>query len=1291
MTLQGDIAENWRDFEQAWGHYVIATSLVGKMKKTDGSADPAGMQLVASTLCSVMGRECMKIMYSLPTLSNDDRNDPDKILKELHLHFVPQRHVLFERYKFNTASQQSGDTMDDYVVRLRQLADSCEFGILKDSLIRDRLVIGTSDTPARERLLRERPVPDLNRCIESLRACELSRAHKQQIDGTKEFHGSNVNQVKHGKNKQYAKRKPGKPTHVSGQHTSYVQSTDKKCNWCGRSSHPRSACPAREAKCNACKGKGHYAVVCRTKNKVQEIRGEEDDYNSFLGEVTNKEKNHWQVLVNVDNYPCQFKLDTGAEVTVLSDSAAALRHLKIATTPKTLKGPGQTKLNVLGAIDALLSVGGRTHQETVYVVQDQDSSLLSIKACRALELLTPSKEVYQVKDNDPNFREEFPELFTGLGKLEMEHHITLRHEVEPLCLYTARRVPHPLLPQVKEQLEKMEKQGVISPVTDPTQWCSGMVVVRKPNGGVRICVDLTTLNKDVAREVHPMKSVDDNLAKLQGSQIYTKLDANSGFWQIPLDKDSRLFTTFITPTGRFCFNRLPFGISSAPEIFQRMMSNVLHGLEGEGVICHMDDILVHGQNVEQHDRRVRLVLARLRDAGITLNEKCEFSKREIRFLGHIVTPDGIQVDQEKTKAIRGYPPPGNVTELQRFLGMVNQVAKFIEGLAAITEPLRRLLRKEMVWLWDSTQQEAFNKIKDKLVSSETLAHYNPERTTFLAADACNNGLGAVLLQLQDDGTKRPICYASRSLTDTEKRYAVIEKEALAATWACEKFKDYITGLQFELQTDHKPLVPLLSSKDLSQMPPRILRFRLRMMRYAPTIIYVPGKEQITADALSRAPSDLPAKEDASLISEVEEFARQTIAVLPATEVKLQEIRKALKEDEVCVQVSEFCKVGWPAYIPDQPLLRPYWSNRQHLTLVDDLLLYDDRLVIPTALRMDILERIHHGHLGITKCRARARESVWWPSLSVAIEDMVKRCLSCLKSLPERREPLMTSPLPEGPWERVGSDLFEYDKKVYLLVVDYFSRWIEIRPLVKTNTEGVVNAISSIFAVHGIPDIVVSDNGPQYASKEFQSFAKKYGFTQVTSSPGYPQSNGEAERAVRTIKNILNKCNDLYLGLLAYRSSPLQNGRSPAELLMGRKLRTTIPALPVSRKQDKELFRKEEQYRTKQAQCFNQRHSATKELPQLHDGDVVWLRDQHKSGHVLTRSSSPRSYIVETDQGTTLRRNRGALIALGETDNSPIKCENQPPIPTPIPTSPREDGTMLTRKGRVVKPPKRLDL
>ena len=255
-----------------------------------------------------------------------------------------------------------------------------------------------------------------------------------------------------------------------------------------------------------------------------------------------------------------------------------------------------------------------------------------------------------------------------------------------------------------------------------------------------------------------MASVDENLAKIQNSRFFSKLDANSGFWQIPLDPGSRLLTTFITPFGRYCFNRLPFGISSAPEIFQRTMSQILEGLEG--VVCHMDDILVHAPSQELHDIRLQAVLQRLQDAGLTLNNKCEFSKTEMSFLGHIISGEGIRADPQKIKSILEFPTPENVTDLQRFNGMVNQLAKFLPNLAVINEPLRQLLRKENQWLWGQPQETAFKTLKEKLTSTEVLAHYNTNKPCIVASDASQHGIGAVLLQDDDQGNRRPmLCFS----------------------------------------------------------------------------------------------------------------------------------------------------------------------------------------------------------------------------------------------------------------------------------------------------------------------------------------------------------------------------------------------------------------------------------------------------------------------------------------------------------------------------------------------------
>ena len=371
-------------------------------------------------------------------------------------------------------------------------------------------------------------------------------------------------------------------------------------------------------------------------------------------------------------------------------------------------------------------------------------------------------------------------------------------------------------------------------------------------------------------------------------------------------------TTFITPFGRYCFNKLPFGISCAPEHFQKVMSRILEGLDG--VVCQMDDVLVFGHTQEGHDHHLQDTLSCIAAAGLTLNkEKCVFSKPTMKFLGHIISKNGISPDPDKTAAIQNMPPPESPSDLRRCMGMVTQLGKFSPNLAQISQPLRELLGATKAWRWGQPQEEAFACIKMELTQPAVLVYYDPAADTKVSADASSHGLGAVLLQLHNSSWK-PVAFASRSMSETELRYAQIEKEALATTWACEKFKDYLIGKKFSIETDHKPLIPLLNAKYLDSLPPRILWFCLRLMRFDYTISHVPGKLLYTADTLSRAPtgtSDLDCK---ALQEEVELYIECVTHHLPATERKLLEYQRHQAEDPLCAQAMKYCSFGWPTNI-----------------------------------------------------------------------------------------------------------------------------------------------------------------------------------------------------------------------------------------------------------------------------------------------------------------------------------------------------------------------------------------
>lgn len=617
--------------------------------------------------------------------------------------------------------------------------------------------------------------------------------------------------------------------------------------------------------------------------------------------------------------------------------------------------------------------------------------------------------------------------------------------------------------------------------------------------------------------------------------------------------------------------------------------------------------------------------------------------------------------------------------------MANHLSKFSPNLADTTKPLRDLLNKSSQWTWEEPQRAAFEAVKDALTTTPVLALYDVNRETIVSADASSYGLGAVLLQRQPDGCLKPIAYISRSLTPTEQRYAQLEKEALAFTWACERFSDYLLGLEFHIHTDHKPLVPLFSSKNLEELPIRVQRFRLRMMRFRFTISHVPGKDLAVADALSRAPSSDPRDADLLLQREAAAFVDVVIKSIPATVERLSEIRQHQTMDRSCQQLAEYCTWGWPDKRRIPVEIRPYHPVASELSVVQGLLMRGNRIVIPSSLRLDILEKLHTGHQGITKCRERARQSVWWPGLSKQLEDLVKGCSECCKAQVQRAEPLLPSKFPELPWQKVGTDLFEWEKSMYLLVVDYFSRYIEIALLKQTTAEEIISHTKSIFARHGIPQIVISDNGPQFSSEAFVQFSANYGFLHRTSSPYHPQGNGEAERAVQTIKSLLKKGGDPYLALMAYRATPIRSGYSPSELLMGRKLRTNVPIAPQQLRPKlpdfETLTDRETHLKAKQKENFDKHHGA-RELPDLSPGDEVWLPEKEVAARVQ-EEVAPRSYTVETPDGS-YRRNRRALIQLPEGDPE-ITLETGDDTEAAI-----EPQTQVRRSTRESRCPDRLD-
>ena len=362
-------------------------------------------------------------------------------------------------------------------------------------------------------------------------------------------------------------------------------------------------------------------------------------------------------------------------------------------------------------------------------------------------------------------------------------------------------------------LHRMVKLNVIKKVDEATEWVNSMTVTEKPNGQIRVCLDPTDLNRAIIREHSPLPSDEEIMTRLGGSVLFSKLDARDGYWQVPLTEKASYLTTFNTLIGRFRYLRLPFGLKSSNEVFQKRMSQVYERLEGVEVV--FDDILVHGTTREEHDSRLKAALQRSREAGVKLNDtKCKFGLQEVTYLGRVISVDGIKPDPEKIKDILDMPSLTDKTGVHRILGMINFLAKFIPNMSTLTTPLRALLVKDTEFIWTHEQNKALDNIKKILTSEPVLGFYDPKKEVTILCDASQYGLGACLMQ---DG--KPVAYALRSLTPVQVRYAQIEKELLSIVFGCERFHQYVYGKQIQVHTDHKPLLSIVNKQTIAEAPP----------------------------------------------------------------------------------------------------------------------------------------------------------------------------------------------------------------------------------------------------------------------------------------------------------------------------------------------------------------------------------------------------------------------------------------------------------------------------------------
>ena len=573
---------------------------------------------------------------------------------------------------------------------------------------------------------------------------------------------------------------------------------------------------------------------------------------------------------------------------------------------------------------------------------------------------------------------------------------------------------------------------------------------------------------------------------------------------------------------------MPFGISSAPEEWQRRLDHCFEGLDNTQVIA--DDTIIYGSGEndaeadKSHDTAFRALIERCREKGLKLNpKKLNFKQTSVSYMGHIFSAQGLAADPEKVKAVSQMQCPTDVQGVQRVQGVANYLAKFTPKLSIVCEPLRHLLDKDSVFDWLPQHETAFSRMKELITQAPVLQYYDVNKEVSLECDSSEVGLGAVIKQ-----GGHPIAYASRALTKTERNYVQIEKECLAIVFAAERFEQYILGKEkVKVFSDHKPLETILS-KPIHTSPKRLQRMRLRLQKYSLDVEYKPGPQMYISDTLSRAslPPTETAREDKATIFKMhelmEKFELENHHFI--SDHRLSRIKEETGQDTTLLALIEITKKGWPVDKNDSPLnIREYWPYRDELATENGLAYRGTRLIIPTKLRPEMVVRAHRSHLGIQYTLNAAREIMFWPRMHVEIAEAVRRCETCQLAQPQQqRQPLMSYPIPTHPWQLVASDCFEINGRHYVVLVDIYPDFIELSQLPDLSSNALIKAIKPVFATHGAPATLITDNGTNFISSEFRRFQKSWDVNHITSCPHHHQSNRRAEAAVKLMKGIIKK-------------------------------------------------------------------------------------------------------------------------------------------------------------------------
>ena len=1224
-------------------HFVLHSAVDDDQKK-------------ACLLASV-GPETYTLLKNILAGDEISKKNYSDLVSALSLHFKEIINKFAARHTFNQNDLKPGMSYVDWVAELRGLASDCDFTCRNktcsasyvDEMIIDVIIRRTPHPEIRKKCLQNNKltlVALLDIAENYLRVCKAD----QTVQGAgKDQNNEDVSLVSNTYKKRSFRRPTGTGTFKNVKdesENSRPHALLKGCPGCFVH-HPRNDCPAKAQTCRRCSRVGHFASVCKTDfrkfnpqpstNCVTEVETDDNSHMEYVNSIQyERRRNRIFIPLEVNGVNMEFQWDSGATCSIIgSETHRLIGSPLIHSVPSLLRTCGGHELPVKGKCYVSVRLGSKTVENLPLLVVEsgQCTNLMGIpwsdefglteggmaalheytnEACLSEHdnsMHTDKSKAIDVHAKLEAMKRKYPSVFApGIGHCEKTRaHVQIRPDAKPV-FKKARTLPFSQMKPFKTELDRLVDQGVLEKI-EYSDWAVPTVAVTKANGNLRLCGDFVEVNRRSETQQHPIPHIDEIMNKLRGGQRWTTLDLSDAYFHLELDDESKKFCVINTVHGLYRYNRLPFGISSAPAIFQSTIDKMVSPLSG--VASYLDDIIITGSNDQEHWENFENVVAAMQDFGFHIRpEKCTWFAEKCTYLGFEISAEGRRPAPSAVQAIQELPRPESIDEVQAFLGKVGY-SPFIPNLSSKAAPLNALRRKGIQFSWNDACEDAFQEIKRILIQETCLTHFNPEKRLVLATDASPSGIGVVLSQIEN-GVEKPIAFGSKSLTSAQRNYSQLDKEGLAVIFGITKFHKYLYGRQFTLQLDNKPLSYIFSpDKEIPLMAShRLIRWILKLRAYDFTISLRSTNQHGNADCLSRLPVGEDRKFDASEEEDEEEAAHQISVQMFNAPFDAEAVINATDGDPTLSTVKTIISQNsWPVRLaPDTEHLRPYWQQRNRLFVHEGLLMLacetECRAVIPESMRQEILKILHTAHFGVGRMKQTARRYVWWPNISRDIEMFCKSCDNCRRSANNPQQTYTCWPEPPEPWHRIHIDYAgPFFGKMWLVVIDAKSKfpYIGMLDINRTTSEDTIGVLKQIFSIEGFCEVIVSDNGTQFTSQEFEDFCTEHGIKHITSPSYHPASNGEAERFVSTFKNHMIKLkreedaewsentnenieksrlwNMARKVLFMYRtmSHAELNGNSPAEVLHGRQPKNLLSLLkqksPRSRQEESETREK----------------------------------------------------------------------------------------------------------------------